>query len=92
VFVQISDHATNMFEDIVQQDRIPIDMFVSSEPLTLAAYIEECRIVLWDYAFITVFRGHDCFKKIDDFQGYKGTDLVVKKILFRCLLCFPFML
>lgn len=81
-----------MFEDIVQQDRIPIDMSVPSEPLALAAYIEECRITLWDHAFVSVFRGHDCFKKIDDFQGYKGTDLVVRRVLFRCLLCLPFML
>jgi hypothetical protein len=81
-----------MFEDIVQQDRIPIDMSVSSEPLTLAAYIEECRIALWDHAFVSVFRGHDCFKKTDDFQGYKGADLVVGKVLFKCLLCLHFML
>ena len=81
-----------MFEDIVQQDRIPIDMSVSSEPLALAAYIEECKIALWDHAFVSVFHGHDCFKKIDDFQGYKGTDLVVRRVLFRCLLCLPFML
>ena len=53
-----------MFEDIVQHDRNPIDIFVSSEPLTLAAYIEECRIALWDYAFMSVFRGQNCFKKL----------------------------
>ena len=67
-------------------------MFVPSEPLTLAAYIEECRIGLWDHAFISVFRGHDCFKKSDDFQGYKGTNVLVKIVLFRCLLCLSFML
>ena len=66
VFIQISDHATNMFEDIVQQDCIPIVMSVS---LTLAAYIEECMIALWDHAFVSVFCGHDSFKKIHDFQG-----------------------
>ena len=81
-----------MFEDIVQQDRIPIDMSVPSEPLTLASYIEECRIALWDHAFISVFRGQDCFKKIDDFQGYKRTDLVVRRVIFNCLLCLRFIL
>ncbi len=81
-----------MFEDIVQQDRIPINMSLPSEPLTLASYIEECRIALWDHAFISVFRGTDCFKKIDDFQAYKGTDLVLKRVLFRCLLFLPSML
>jgi hypothetical protein len=81
-----------MFEDIVKHDRIPIDMSVPSEPLALAAYIEECRIALWDHAFVSVFHGHDCFKKIDDFQGYKGTDPVVRRVLFKCFLCLPFML
>ena len=79
-------------KDIVNQDRIPIDIFLPSKPLTLAAYIEECRIAFWNHTFISVFRDHDCFKKSDDFQGYKGMDLLVKRFLFKCLLCLPFML
>ena len=81
-----------MFEDIVQHDRIPIDMYVPSKPLTLASYIEECKIAVWDHVFIFVFRGQECFKKIDDFQGYKETDLVVRIVIFRCLLCLSFVL
>ena len=67
----------------MRQDRLPINMGVSSEPVLLSAYIEDCRMKLWDHAFITYFRGHDSFKKGDDFIGFKESDLVVRRVLFR---------
>jgi hypothetical protein len=67
----------------MRQDRIPINMSVASEPMLLPAYIEDCRMKLWDNAFSTYFRGQDSFKKRDEFVGFNGTDLVVRRVLFR---------
>ena len=65
------------------QNRVAINMSVASEPMLLPAYIKDCRMKLWDQAFNTYFKGHDSFKKGDDFVGFNGTDLVVRKVLFR---------
>ncbi len=65
------------------QDRLPIDMGVAGEPKLLTPYIEDCRMKLWDQAFNTYFKGHDSFKKTDDFVGFNGTDLLVRRVLFR---------
>jgi hypothetical protein len=58
-------------------------MNVASKPILLPAYIEDCRMKLWDHAFNTYFRGPDSFKKDDDFVGFNGSDLVVRRVLFR---------
>lgn len=81
--VQIEEQACNLFDEIMRQDRIPIDMTVQEEPRPLAAYIEDCRMKLWDHAFSSYFKGHDCFKKSEDFVGFKGTDLLIRRVLFR---------
>lgn len=80
---QISEQASSTFEEIMRQDRIPIDMGSPLEPMSLSEYIEDCRMKLWDHAFLSTFKGHDCFKKSDDFLGFKGADLVVRRVLFR---------
>lgn len=80
---QISDQAQSMYDEMIRQDRIVVDMTVASEPMSLSEYIEDCRMKLWDTAFSSLFRGHECFKKIDEFQKYKGADLVVKRVIFR---------
>lgn len=80
---QISEQASISFEDIMRQDRLPIDMESPLEPMTLAAYIEDCRMKLWDHAFNSHFRGHDCLKKSEDFVGFKGAELVVRRVIFR---------
>ena len=67
----------------MRQDRLPINMTLDSEPMLLPAYIEDWRIKLWEHAFNTYFRGHDSFKKGDDFVGFEGSDLVVRRVLFR---------
>ena len=58
-------------------------MSTAIEPMLLPAYIEDCRMKLWDHAFGTYFRGPDSFKKGDDFVGFNGSDLVVRRVLFR---------
>ncbi len=80
---QISEQASTMFEEIMRQDRPPINMSLATEPMSLAAYIEDCRMKLWDHAFNTYFRGSDSFKKSDDFFGFNGSELVVRRVLFR---------
>jgi hypothetical protein len=72
-----------MYDDMMRQDRIVVDMTVASEPMSLSEYIEDCRMKLWDNAFSTLFRGHECFKKDQEFQNYKGVDLVVRRVIFR---------
>jgi hypothetical protein len=67
----------------MRQDRLPINMSVTSEPMLLPAYIEDCRMKLWDQTFNTYFKDHDSFKKADDFVGFNGTDLLVRRVLFR---------
>lgn len=81
--LQISEQATVLFEEIMRQDRPPIDMGSALEPMSLSAYIEDCQMKMWDHAFTSYFKGHDYYKKSDDFVGYKGSDLVVRRVLFR---------
>ena len=82
-FLQISDQASIIFEDTLRQDRLSINFDIPSEPKTLAAYIEDCRMKLWDNAFATFFRGQDGFNKTLEFVDFNGTDLVVRRVLFR---------
>ncbi len=72
------------FEDIVRADSIRISMDSPLEPLSLIEFIEEWRIRLWDHAFLSYFKGHDHFKKSEDFSLFKGSDLAVKRVIFRC--------
>ena len=65
------------------QDQLPIMMSVASEPMLLPAHIKDCRMKLWDQTFYTYFRGHDSFKKGDEFVGFNGSDLVVCRVLFK---------
>lgn len=67
----------------MRQDRISIDLDIPLEPMTLAAYIKDSRMKLWDHAFYSHFRGSEYFKKSDDFISFKGSDLVVRRVLFR---------
>ena len=80
---QISEQASMIFEETMRQDRLPINMTLATDPMSLAAYIEDCRMKLWDHAFNTFFRGSDSFKKGDDFFGFNGSELVVRRVLFR---------
>ena len=82
-FPQISDHASIIYEETMRQDRLVINLEVPSEPLTLVAYIEDSRMKLWDNVFPSFFKRHDAFNKTHDFEGYNGTDMIVRRIFFR---------
>jgi len=72
-----------MFENITQNDSIPIDMTVPGEPLSLMEYIESWRMKLWDKAYTGVFKESDAFKKSHSFATYRGTNLTVKRLIYR---------
>lgn len=80
---QISDQASTVFDEILCNDRIPININVARELLNLSAYIEDRRMQLWDHAFFSYFHGSDTFKKIDEFGKFKGVELIVRRVIFR---------
>ena len=80
---QISDQASIIYEETVRQDRLDINFDLSSEPLSLVAYIEDCRMKLWDNAFPSFFRGKDVFNKTHEFESFSGSELIVRRVLFR---------
>jgi hypothetical protein len=67
----------------VLADNVPIDYIVPVEPLSLLSYIETWRVRIFDHAFLHYYRGADPFTKAKEFSEYKGTDLVVKRVIFR---------
>jgi hypothetical protein len=50
---------------------------------TLPAYLEKWRMQLWDLAFSTIFKGVSPFKKSDVFVDYRGSNLLVKRVIYR---------
>ena len=66
-FVQLKEMTVEMFEFIMRQDNIPIDMSSAEEPMSLSDYLESWRMKVWDIAYAAVFKGADSFKKSDSF-------------------------
>jgi hypothetical protein len=60
-------------------------MDIPTEPKTISQFIESWRVKLWDKAFLMVFKGTDHFKKSDPFKDFKGSDLVVKRVVYKYL-------
>jgi hypothetical protein len=52
-------------------------------PNSLPVYLEKWRIQLWDLAFSTIFKGVSPFKKSDVFVDYHGSNLLVKRVVYR---------
>ena len=65
-----------------------MNMNVPTEPMNLESYVEDCRMKLFDHAFLSYFKGTDAFTKTNNFKEYKGSDLVVRRVLFRYVFCF----
>ena len=80
---QLSEEASTSLDDILRSDRPPINMNVSTEPMGLETYVEDCRMKLFDHAFLSYFKGTDAFTKSTDFKDFKGSDLVVRRVLYR---------
>jgi hypothetical protein len=82
-FSQIEEIVVKEFDNIVLADNIPIDYSVLAEPVSLLSYIETWRVRVFDHAFLHYYKGADPFTKAKVFSEYRGTDLVVKRVIFR---------
>jgi hypothetical protein len=71
------------FDKIVLADNIPINYSILAEPLSLSSYIETWRVRVFDHAFLHYYKGADPFTKAKVFSEYRGTDLVVKRVIFQ---------
>jgi hypothetical protein len=72
-----------LYDIIIHKDNITVKMNVATEPRTISEFVESWRIKLWDKAFLNNFKGTDHFKKSDSFKDFKGSDLVVKRVVYR---------
>lgn len=72
-----------MYDSIVREDNIPIDLTVPGEPKTLPLYLESWRMKLWDDAYTGVFKGADAYKKSESFKERASGMLAVKRVIFR---------
>jgi hypothetical protein len=72
----------------VAKDGIVLNMGGLDGPDSLPAYLEKWRMQLWDLAFSTIFKGVTPFKKSDVFVDYRGSNLLVKRVVYRQLLIF----
>jgi len=83
VLLQIEDAAVEYFDNVVKKDNLPINMETPLEPEYLPDYIEGWRRKIWDHAFGPILKRANVFKKSDSFTNYDGSDLAVKRVLFR---------
>ena len=72
-----------LFETIAHKDNVHLNMDVQAEPKTLSQFIEYWRVKIWDKAFVNVFKRAEAFKKSIAFKEFKGSDLVVKRVVYR---------
>jgi hypothetical protein len=67
----------------VAKDGIVLNMGGLDGLDSLPAYLERWRMQLWDLAFSTIFKGVTPFKKSDVFVDYRGSNLLVKRVVYR---------
>jgi hypothetical protein len=67
----------------VAKDGIVLNMGGLDGPDSLLAYLEKWHIQLWDLAFSTIFKGVSPFKKSDVFVDYCGSNLLVKRVVYK---------
>ena len=51
-------------------------------------YMEDCRVSVWEKAFLTYFSGSDLYKKGTIFKDFKDSGNVVKRLWLRSDTCF----
>ena len=81
--LQIEDGAVKYFEGVIRQDNIIVNYKVPEQPEYLAEYVEGWRRKIWDQGFGPYFKGANYFKKGDSFMNYEGSNLAVRRVLFR---------
>jgi hypothetical protein len=67
----------------VAKDGIVLNMGGLDGPNSLLAYLGKWCMQLWDLAFSTIFKGVSPFKKSDVFVDYRGSNLLVKRVIYR---------
>jgi len=72
-----------MFDDIVKKDQLKLALNSPQRPENFPDYIEGWRIRVWDKVFLGNFKGSEVFKKSNDFKKRKGSDDVVKRVIYR---------
>jgi len=80
---QIEDAAVEYFDNVVKKDNLQVNMKTPLELEYLHEYNEGWRRKIWNQGFGPILKGANAFKKSDAFQTYKGSDLVVRRVLFR---------
>jgi hypothetical protein len=80
---QLIDVAVDSFNTIVAKDGIVLNLGGLDGPDTLPAYLEKWRMQLWDLAFSSIFKGINPFKKSDVFVDYRGSNLLMRKVIYR---------
>jgi hypothetical protein len=78
---QLIDATVDSFNTTVAKDGIVLNF--GDGPDTLPAYLEKWHMQLWDLAFSSVFKGVTPFKKSDVFLDYRGSSLLVKRVIYR---------
>ena len=80
---QLIDEAVDSFNTIVAKDGTIVNLGGMDGPDILLAYLKKWRMQLWDLAFLSVFKGVSPFKKSDVFVDYRGSNLLVKRIIYK---------
>jgi hypothetical protein len=86
LFLQLEDCADVMYSKTVAEDGLEISTPGDSKPRTVVEYVQAWRNQIWDYGFIGWFRGKEAYSKTRAFQDHRGTDLAVKRVIYRYVL------
>jgi len=81
--IQIEEAAVEYFDNVVQKDNLQVNMNIPLESELLPEYVEGWRRKIWDQGFGPILKGTNAFKKSDSFMTYEGSDLDIKRVLFR---------
>jgi hypothetical protein len=80
---QLIDPAVDSFNTIMAKDGIVLNLGELDGPYTLPAYLKKWRMQLWDLAFSSIFKEVSPFKKSDVFVDYHGSNLLVRRVIYR---------
>jgi len=83
VFIQIEEGAVEYFDSVVSKDGLQVNLNTAHMPMTLPDYIEEWRRRIWEQGFGPFLKGGKGFKKSDVFSNVEGSDLAIRRVLFR---------
>jgi hypothetical protein len=79
---QVIDATVDSFNTTVAKDGIVLNLGGLDGLDTLPTYLEKWRMQLWDLTFSSVFKDVSPFKKSDDFLDYRGSNLLMKRVIY----------